>query len=281
MNRSTFRCPLCSGALTWSPAAATCSECSHIYAIRDGIPDFFVVQDESGEIDDANKTWLDPEIVQARETAYRLSVRELQGMAFCMAEMGRRTFPGCRVLEACMGTGHFTHWLAEVAAPDTEIWAFDFSWPIIETAKHNAAGMRGVVLFRANARSQLPFAAESFDLILTRLSPFGRHGNSKTQAAIQWLKPGGWYFSAGWKRSVYETPPTEEAVQRGFESAQLHEWQYRRRQSAEEASATSLERQRLAARMGKTLDDSHQVWHSDGSVTDMTYEHLLMARKPE
>ena len=179
-----------------------------------------------------------------------------------------------------MGTGHFTHWLAEAAEPGTEIYAFDFSWPIIEAAKRNAAGLPGVVLFRANARAPLPFGTESFDLILTRLSPFGSQGVPKVQAAFEWLKPGGCYFGAGWKRSVYETPPTEEAIERGFEAAQLHEWQYRRRQSAEEARATVMERQRLAERMGRAMEDNGHVRHADGSVTAMTYEHLLMAQKP-
>ena len=46
-----------------------------------------------------------------------------------MEEISKRTFPGCRILEVGMGTGHFTQWLSEVSDTDTVVYAFDFSWP--------------------------------------------------------------------------------------------------------------------------------------------------------
>ncbi len=54
----------------------------------DGIPDFFIAGTEGEAIDAPNQTWLDPKIVVARDTVYRLCTRTLKGMAFCMRESG-------------------------------------------------------------------------------------------------------------------------------------------------------------------------------------------------
>jgi len=154
-----FCCPLCKGPLTAIGTALHCTPCERDFEIVNSIPNFFISESEQDAIDRKNQTWLDPEIVEARDTVYRLCTRELRGMAFCMQEIGRRTSAECRVLEVGMGTGHFTRWLAEVSQPGTEIYAFDISWPIIEKAKGNAQGLPGVTLFRANSRAALPFRA--------------------------------------------------------------------------------------------------------------------------
>ena len=133
-------------------------------------------------IDEPNKTWLDPEIVDARDVEYRLCARELKGMVFCMQEISKRTSAGCRVLEVGMGTAHFTRWLAEVSELGTEVYAFDFSWPIIEKARANTYGLSGVTLFRANARGAFPFKDASFDVVLLRLAPLGPHGVPNVRA---------------------------------------------------------------------------------------------------
>ena len=172
----TFCCPTCKNTLNPSPAALTCTGCGRSYPILNGIPDFFLVESEQESVDLVNAIWGDEMMVKARNTIYRLCTRELKGMAFCMQEIARRTGPGIRILEVGMGTGHFTRWLAEVAAPGTEIYAFDCSWPMLQTAQANLQGISSVTMFRANARGKLPFQDASFDILFLRLAPLGPHG---------------------------------------------------------------------------------------------------------
>jgi SAM-dependent methyltransferase len=263
-----------------------CKPCGREFPIVDGIPDFFISETIGESIDEPSKTWLDSSIVEARDTVYRLCARELKGMATCMQEIGQRTGEKCRLLEVGMGTGHFTRWLAEISRPGTEIYAFDFSWPILEKAKANTQGLPGVTLFRANARGQLPFKDESFDIVLLRLAPLGEHGIPNVQAGYDLLKSGGWYLEAGWEQVRYETPPTEWANRHGFESADHHEWQYWRRQTKQEQTAAQVELAHLAARGVQTVVKTQMARETEnapdegGSVQKMTYEHLLIAHKP-
>ena len=188
-----------------------------------------------------------------------------------------------------MGTGHFTQWLAELCEPGTDIYAFDFSWPIIEKAQAKTAGLTDVTLFRANTREGLPFQTAIFDIILVRLAPFGPSGVPREQVGFDLLKPGGWYFSAGWKNERFETPPTEFAFQHGYENAEYHEWQYRRRQHEEERLAWQYEQGYLLPMMKrkygndtsvKISSDSDDIQDRDGHILKMTHEHVLIAQKP-
>ncbi len=186
-----------------------------------------------------------------------------------------------------MGTGHFTRWLSEVAALGTRIFAFDYSWPIIEKAKANAGGAPGVTLFRANARGSLPFAPASFDILLLRLAPLGPHDVPNVQAGFELLKPGGWYFEAGWEPRHYDTPPTDWAIQHGFASAEHHVWQYRRIQTSREQTAGRLEMSAMAALGGEsaaaalaTVETRIEARDKSGNATIMTHENLLIAQKP-
>jgi len=210
-------------------------------------------------------------------------------MTFCINEIGQRTRSDCRVLEVGMGTGHFTRWLAEVSAPGTVIYAFDFSWPIIEKAKINTGGSPGVTLFRANAREELPFQVGAFDIVFVRLAPLGPHGMSRIEAGHELLKPGGWYFSAGWENERFETPPTEWAIQHGYETAEYHVWQYRRVQSEKEYVASQIEQEHLSAmrKSNKSVDTSERMGGESSSnqgsgrgFLKMTQEHVLIAQKP-
>jgi SAM-dependent methyltransferase len=120
-----------------------------------------------------------------------------------MHEIGQRTHDECRVLEVGMGTGYFTRWLAEVSAPGTAIFAFDYSWPMIEKAKANTSEMSAVTLFRANAREKLPFRGGDFDIVYLQSAPLGPHGVSRIEAGYELLKPGGWYVSVGGRAGLY------------------------------------------------------------------------------
>jgi SAM-dependent methyltransferase len=184
-----------------------------------------------------------------------------------------------------MGTGHFTRWLAEVATPGTEIYAFDSSWPMIARAVANTEGHRGVLLFRANARGPLPFREEAFDLVFQRLAPLGPADIPSVRAAHGLLRPGGWYFQAGWERPTYATSPVRWAIDNGFERAEFHEWRYLRVQSQEEYLATLIE----ARGMDETLHPeevgtppaaSQPPQDTQNGIPIITDETLLMARKP-
>jgi SAM-dependent methyltransferase len=284
-----FCCPVCKGELLQKLQNYACLSCERNYPIVNSIPNFYI--DESGHdfSSDPNIIWLDPKIVEARETVYRLCSRELQGMTFCMGEIAKRTSKGCRLLEVGMGTGHFTRWLAEVSAPGTAIYAFDFSWPIIEKARTNIGENPDVTLLRANAREGLPFQPGFFDIVYIRLAPLGASGVPNVQAAFDLLKPGGWYFWAGWEKDKFETPPTEWAIQHGYESAEFHAWQYQRTQSQEEHSAWQIEFGHLLAMAEKfkKIDTSKEASFdpvsdqvSNGGVLRMIQEHVMIAQKP-
>jgi SAM-dependent methyltransferase len=277
MNPNIFVCPLCKGPLHSTEQGYECSSCARDYPIIDGIPDFFIAEadQEQEKTWTDNLAWLDPQMVEAREIIYRLSVRELKGMTFAMQQLGSRTFPGCRILEVGAGTGHFTRWMAEVCAPGTEIYAFDFSWPMFAKARANIGNQPDVVLLRANAIGKLPFQEECFDLVFLRLSPLGEHEIWNVQAAFQLLKPGGWLFKAGWSLRQEEIPWTKAVIQIGYESAEVHEWQYLRTKTAEEYAASRLEGERAIAfgAQNKPLPVEPE------SLVSMTYENLRIAHK--
>jgi SAM-dependent methyltransferase len=282
-----FCCPVCKGPLALLSTAFRCVPCGRDFAIADGVPDFFISETDQDAIDEPNRTWLDPQIVEARDTAYRLSTRELKGMAFCMQDIARRSAAGCRILEVGMGTGHFTRWLAEATEPGTEVYAFDFSWPIIDRARSNTRGLSGVTLFRANARGRLPFRNEHFDILFLRLAPLGAHGVPNVRAGYELLKPGGWYFEAGWEQTRHETTPTEWAIQHGYESAEHYVWQYWRTPAPQEVAARQVERERLAALGCETAQQSQPGGSRAGGrrgkdepVREMVRERLLIASKP-
>jgi SAM-dependent methyltransferase len=277
-----FVCPLCKGPLVYTEQRYLCPACPGEYPIVKDIPDFFVSEME-GTITEANEqtrrenlVWLDPQMVEARDTIYRLSVRQLKGMAFAMQQVGLRTFPGCRILEVGTGTGHFALWMAEVSAPGTEIYALDYSWPMLAKARANLANQPGVILLRANATGKLPFCEESFDLVFLRLAPLGEHEPGNVQAALQLLKPGGWLFKAGWELRHEQTSWTEGAIQIGYESAEVHEWQYPRTKTRQEYNASRVECER-AIDFGAPFEP---LPADPLSLISMTRENLRIAQKP-
>lgn len=273
MEETFFYCPVCQKSLIIEPGCLACPTCSRNFPIVDGLADFYIVTGEADAIDEPNTTWLDPEVVDARDTIYRYCARELRGMAFCIDEMASRATPGSRVLEVGMGTGHFTRWLAESVALGVQIYAFDMSWPILKVAQVNIAGLNNVTLFRANSKANLPFPPASFDLILVRLAPFGPNGTPNVVQGYQYLKPGGWYFEASWERPKRDHVWSEWAIQNGYESAEQHTWHYQRSKSADEQRAALIESSAMTAKF-------HQpppAWMDQ--LPEATIENLLIAQK--
>jgi 2-polyprenyl-3-methyl-5-hydroxy-6-metoxy-1,4-benzoquinol methylase len=273
MAFDAFCCPTCKNPLSAAPDSLTCTACARHFPIINGIADFFLIEGDQEAIDEVNMIWQDVRVVKARDTIYRLCTRELRGMAFCMQEIARRAGVGTRILEAGMGTGHFTSWMAELAAPGTEIYAFDCSWPILHTAQINLRGLPGVSLFRANSRWALPFGDASFDIVFLRLAPLGPHGTPNVVVGSQLLKPGGWYFEACWDRTQYEMTWTDWAIQHGYAHAEQHSWQYPRFMTEEEKLAWQVEQADFPA------DHKEASSRRIGNVRMVT-ENLLIAQKP-
>ena len=287
MSLDNFCCPICKGELWRGATDLHCVPCGWVFPIVDGVPDFFISETKADVINQTDKTWLNPEIVEARDLYYRLCTRELKGMDFCMRNIGQRIGKACRILEVGMGTGHFTHWLAEVSRPCTEIFAFDFSWPIIEKAKINVKGLSEITIFRANARGLLPFKDGYFDVVFLRLVPLGRYGIPNIQAGYDLLQPGGWYFEAGWEPLRFETPPTAWAIQHGLVNVEHHEWRYWRKVTEPEINARQIELDYLGVQGYKRADENHlqirdvQSTSGDSNTLQlMTSEYLLLAQKP-
>ena len=92
MNANVFVCPFCNGPLVYTENGFHCAACAREYPIIDGIPDFFVseLDETSLEKDPAwreNLIWLDQQMADARDITYRLSVRDLKGMAFVLNDL--------------------------------------------------------------------------------------------------------------------------------------------------------------------------------------------------
>jgi SAM-dependent methyltransferase len=282
MLKDSFCCPICKGELLERTSNIDCGVCGRKFEIINGIPDFFIAEAEEHAIyDDRNRKWLIPEVVESRDMYYRYCTRKLKGMGFCMEEISKRTFSGCCVLEVGMGTGHFTNWLSEVSQAGTEIYAFDYSWPIIEKAKANTKDISGITLFRANARGSMPFKNETFDIVFLRLAPFGPHGVPAIKAGFDMLKPGGWFFEAGWEQEQFETPPLKWAAQHGYEYAEYHNWLYKRVQTEAEYLASLRESGKTEKEANAMLVDQQLRQSRDRGVTKITEEYLLIAQKPK
>jgi SAM-dependent methyltransferase len=165
--------------------------------------------------------------------------------------------------------------------------AFDYSWPIIERARQNIGKVAGVTLIRANSRGRLPFKNRTFDIVFCRLAPLGAHGVPNVQAAFELLKPGGWFFEAGWEPGRFETPQTEWAIQHGFAHAEHHVWQYERPVSGDECVARLLETTYLSSVMeGKPAEEARKIASDvvsrheyDGQDLTMTHENLTISHK--
>jgi SAM-dependent methyltransferase len=283
--RDIFVCPVCKNPLVASLQAFACATCQSSYPITNGIPDFTLPITAHNFIDEKNQTWLDQRITTARDMVYASCARQLKGMTFCMQTIARLACSGCRLLEAGMGTGHFTAWMADVMPPGSHIFAFDIAWPMLEIARAKTSALEEVILFRANTRDRLPFPDGYFDIVFLRLAPLGPHGVPNVQAGLALLKPGGWYFEAGWEPARYETPPTAWAIQHGFTNAEHHVWQYWRVQSEEEHAASQIEREHMASMEEKPEAarflqmPPFERRSKDGSRV-LTSENLLIAQKP-
>ena len=74
-----FCCPVCKGALLPTSASFQCRPCDRDFQKLNGIPDFFVSESEHDFSNDPNIIWLDPQIVEARDTILPTMYARLKG----------------------------------------------------------------------------------------------------------------------------------------------------------------------------------------------------------
>ena len=282
MLMNVFCCPICKKPPTPAGTTLACKDCDRTYEIADGIPDFFIeAADSCIHDDDPNRKWLAEDVADGRDLSYRYCTRKLKGMTFCMEEIGRRAFPGCRILEVGMGTGHFTRWLSEASGSDGEVYAFDFSLPLIQKAIANTQDCPGVTLFRANARGSMPFKPETFDILFQRLGPFSPSGSTQQEKlgrVLEQLKPCGWFFYGGW---TAEWCTLEDLVESGFTNVEHHRWQYPYVYEDEEHLGLELEAGRTAEEAQSLIEERKREQNRSHGWEALKGEHLLIAQKPE
>lgn len=274
-----FRCPRSGQKLMQIDQTAVSQDRRHIYEFVNGVPDFYIEEDESVvPADDANRKWLDADAVSARDLYYdRCS--EWEGMSYCVDQIARLSHPTCRVLEVGAGTGHFSRRLAESCESGTLIYCFDFSLPCLRTIETRTAGFPNVHLFRANARGPMPFAPGGFDVILQRLAPFAPKGvgpQTKFQRALDLLKPGGHYVFAGWEDEYNAS--CDLYLQNGFARVRHHRWAYPYHFGDEEFVGGLVEGGATREEADAQLSDAKGA--PDGLLT-LRKEHLFIAQKPQ
>jgi SAM-dependent methyltransferase len=272
-----FRCPRTGRKLLQDEASAYSADGTHRYEIVDGVPDFYIDGGGAAGVDDeANCKWLDADTVEGRDLYYE-RCREWEGMSFCLEQISRLSYNKCRILEVGAGTGHFSRWICDVCQPGTQLYTFDYSWPCIRKTQTQLSNCTDAYTFRANARGPMPFAAESFDIILQRLAPFNQKGadqRAKMQRILNLLKPEGHYLFAGWEDDYGAT--CSDYTHHGFKSAQFHRWLYPYYFTEREFVGGALEG---GASREEAEDQLRAAKKKEQELFSLRGEHLVIARK--
>ncbi len=272
---SVFCCPVSKGTLVLEDGTLCCKTSERRYAIHEGIPDFFIEEDEAHSIfpEDLNRKWLLEDVAVGRDIVYGEYTRRLKGMQFVMDMLGKWSHPGFRILEVGCGTGHFTKWMTEVCDSDSEIFAFDFSQYMLASTQLKIGQPSNVKLFKANARGPMPFPEGHFDFILQRLAPFGPRAFGSENWAMKYLKPGGHYIFAGWDHEFIDF---ERLATAGYVDTELHRWEYKDVQSIEEYIGGLMEGG------GHTREEAEKKAKSVYSQPDevrVRKEHVIVGKK--
>lgn len=272
-----FRCPHTGLELIQDENAAYSADGEHRYEIADGIPDFYIDGGgAAGTDDEANRKWLDADCVEGRDLYYERCY-DWEGMSFCLEQISRLSYNKCRILEVGAGTGHFSRWICDVSQPGAQLYAFDFSQPCLKKTQEKVEGRPGVSLFRANARGPMPFAPQSFDIILQRLAPFNAKGadiGEKMQRILDLLAPNGHYLFAGWDDDYGANCSTY--TDHGFSRAQYHRWQYPYYFEEREFVGGALEG---GASLAEAEEQLRAAKKEENGLFRLRGEHLIIAQK--
>lgn len=119
--------------------------------------------------------------------------REAQIRSEAIERAGIR--PGERVLEVGCGTGTLTLAAKRAAGPDGEVFGVDVAEDMLETARKKSRRASLPVTFERAGIEDLPFPAESFDVILSSLMLHHVQGDELKRRGLaevyRVLKPGG------------------------------------------------------------------------------------------
>ena len=126
----------------------------------------------------------------------------------------------------------------------------------------------------------MPFAPETFDVVLQRLAPFAPSGSplgTNERRALALLEPGGCYLFAGWD---IEVCTADDLLKYGYEAAEHHRWTYPGVMSDEEFLATELEHGRSADDARRSLTTRKREQKRQSGVEVTRREHAILGRKP-
>jgi SAM-dependent methyltransferase len=236
-------CPVCQHALNAGDRELRCPGCGAVYGVVDGTPDLCPPDFE------ASGRYVGDLEPQARLRLRWDQERLLQDPAvqYLIQAAIARLRPGARLLDTGAGTGILAAMLARLAPAGSTLYVTDLSRAMLALARQSLAGRENVVLFRADARTP-PYAADAFDVILARLTPFA------LPAALHALRPGGTILSAGFGaahwQELNEVFPTERRIrfgrdftddeqrahwrETGFEQVETHGWRWEETHSLDE-----------------------------------------------
>jgi len=155
----------------------------------------------------------------------RKSLSDFQALA---QRMAASLAPGARVLEIAPGPGYFAIELAKLGK--FEITGLDISNTFVEIARREAQKQNLSVDFRQGNASQMPFADESFDLMLCRAA--FKNFSEPVRALAEMrrvLRPGGKALIIDLRR---DTPQQEidkyiDAMNTGSVNSILMKWTFR------------------------------------------------------
>lgn len=116
---------------------------------------------------------------------YRDAIRGVVAMA--------HPAPGENILDVATGTGTVAIALAEAAEGDCHITGIDITAAMIEAARKNVAerGMEPVFTFQEASAEDLPFAADTFDLVTSSLALHHTNVVKVLREVRRVLRPGG------------------------------------------------------------------------------------------
>ncbi len=155
----------------------------------------------------------------------------VQFMAFGQARRLRRKSidaaqikPGERILDVGCGTGDLTLLAKERAGSTGQVYGIDAATEMIDVARGKAARAKAEVDFRVSVIEQLPFPAESFDVVLSSLMMHHLPDDLKPKALAEVrrvIKPGGRLLLVDFKGQIEKQGVMALVKEAGFAQVEM------------------------------------------------------------